>query len=147
MTQTLALTFLVPAAVVAIAFAGKRLRAAAVGNDRGIALQTVIIMVVLLAIAGSVAAVLLSTGGEAIDDLEAAGPFSTTVTTANCTSISIGSANGHVATKADDKVKGSAKGDCEFDDTSMSKGACELYRSSNGKGNYVSGDGCWIDLT
>ena len=37
---------------------------------RGIALQTVIVMVVLLAIAGGVAAVLLSRGGEAITDIE-----------------------------------------------------------------------------
>ena len=39
-------------------------------DARGIALQTVIIMVVLLAIAGGVAAVLLSRGGEAITDIE-----------------------------------------------------------------------------
>ena len=37
---------------------------------RGIALQTVIIMVVLLAIAGAVAGVLLTRGGEAVSDLE-----------------------------------------------------------------------------
>ena len=37
---------------------------------RGIALQTVIIMVVLLAIAGGVAAVLLNRGGEAVTDIE-----------------------------------------------------------------------------
>ena len=37
---------------------------------RGIALQTVIVMVVLLAIAGGVAAVLLNRGGEAITDIE-----------------------------------------------------------------------------
>ena len=37
---------------------------------RGIALQTVIIMVVLLAIAGGVATVLLSRGGEAVTDIE-----------------------------------------------------------------------------
>ena len=41
-----------------------------VADVRGIALQTVIIMVVLLAIAGGVAAVLLSRGGEAITDIE-----------------------------------------------------------------------------
>ena len=41
-----------------------------VADARGIALQTVIIMVVLLAIAGGVAAVLLSRGGEAITDIE-----------------------------------------------------------------------------
>lgn len=37
---------------------------------RGIALQTVIIMVVLLAIAGAVAGVLLTRGGEAVDEIE-----------------------------------------------------------------------------
>ena len=37
---------------------------------RGIALQTVIIMVVLLAIAGGVAAVMLNRGGEAVTDIE-----------------------------------------------------------------------------
>ena len=41
-----------------------------VADARGIALQTVIIMVVLLAIAGGVAAVLLSRGGEAVTDIE-----------------------------------------------------------------------------
>ena len=41
-----------------------------VADVRGIALQTVIIMVVLLAIAGGVAAVLLSRGGEAVGDIE-----------------------------------------------------------------------------
>ena len=41
-----------------------------VADARGIALQTVIIMVVLLAIAGGVAAVLLSRGGEAVSDIE-----------------------------------------------------------------------------
>lgn len=39
-------------------------------DTRGIALQTVIIMVVLLAIAGSVAAVLLTRGSDAVDDLD-----------------------------------------------------------------------------
>ena len=39
-------------------------------DARGIALQTVIIMVVLLAVAGGVAAVLLNRGGEAITDIE-----------------------------------------------------------------------------
>lgn len=37
---------------------------------RGIALQTVIIMVVLLAIAGAIAGVLLTRGGEAVGDVE-----------------------------------------------------------------------------
>ena len=41
-------------------------------DERGIALQTVIIMVVLLAIAGSVAAVLFSRAQDATDELESA---------------------------------------------------------------------------
>lgn len=40
------------------------------GDARGIALQTVIIMVVLLAIAGAIAGVLLTRGGEAVSDVE-----------------------------------------------------------------------------
>ena len=40
-------------------------------DERGIALQTVIIMVVLLAIAGAVAAALLTRAGDATDELEA----------------------------------------------------------------------------
>ena len=40
-------------------------------DERGIALQTVIIMVVLLAIAGGVAAVLLTRGSEATSELQA----------------------------------------------------------------------------
>lgn len=41
-----------------------------VADARGIALQTVIIMVVLLAIAGGVAAVLITAGGEAVTELD-----------------------------------------------------------------------------
>ncbi|MXW98228.1 MAG: hypothetical protein F4Y05_09170 [Acidimicrobiaceae bacterium] len=40
------------------------------GDERGIALQTIIIVVVLLAIAGAVAAVLLTRAGEETDRLE-----------------------------------------------------------------------------
>lgn len=41
-----------------------------VTDVRGIALQTVIIMVVLLAIAGAIAGVLLTRGGQAVTDIE-----------------------------------------------------------------------------
>lgn len=41
-----------------------------VADVRGIALQTVIIVVVLLAVAGAVAGVLISRGREAVSDLE-----------------------------------------------------------------------------
>ena len=50
---------------------GLRGRSEGVSADRrGIALQTVIIMVVLLVIAGAVAGVLLSRGNQAVTDLE-----------------------------------------------------------------------------
>ena len=149
MNLTIALTLLAPAALAAIAFAGKRLRAAAVANDRGIALQTVIIMVVLLAIAGSVGAVLISTGGESVDDLEAAGPFSTNVTAANCASIKMGSVNGVLETTGSTTVTGSTKNDCAFGDASIGKGTCEIYSSFKGKGVHVTGkakNGCILLL-
>ena len=56
------------AAAVCLALRGRLPNLAA--DLRGIALQTVIIMVVLLAIAGGVAAVLLNRGGEAVTDIE-----------------------------------------------------------------------------
>ena len=50
---------------------GLRRRSESIPADiRGIALQTVIIMVVLLVIAGAVAGVLLTRGNEAVTDLE-----------------------------------------------------------------------------
>ena len=58
----------VVAGVVCLALRGRLPNLAA--DVRGIALQTVIIMVVLLAIAGGVAAVLLNRGGQAVTDIE-----------------------------------------------------------------------------
>ena len=66
MTTAIAISIVVP-----IAFLAVRGRLPKMAADvRGIALQTVIVMVVLLAIAGAVAAVLLTAGGEAAEDLE-----------------------------------------------------------------------------
>ena len=57
--------------IVAAAFAGLRQRMPALVADiRGLALQTVIIMVVLLAIAGAIAAVLVTRGGEAVEEIQ-----------------------------------------------------------------------------
>ena len=50
----------------------RRLSPRVVADLRGIALQTVIIMVVLLAVAGAVAGVLLARGGEAVSDIDRA---------------------------------------------------------------------------
>ena len=70
MLTVVVLSLLVPslAGVAYLALRGRLPNLAA--DVRGIALQTVIIMVVLLAIAGGVAAVLLSRGGEAVTDIE-----------------------------------------------------------------------------
>ena len=70
MLTSIILAFAVPA-VAAMAFLALRGRLPRLASDvRGIALQTVIILVVLLAIAGGVSAVLLTAGGEAVDDLD-----------------------------------------------------------------------------
>lgn len=57
--------------IVAATFAGLRRRMPALVADmRGIALQTVIIMVVLIAIAGAIAAVLITRGNTAVEEAE-----------------------------------------------------------------------------
>lgn len=68
---TVALLVVGVPSVFGIVSLGLRRRSEGLPADlRGIALQTVIIMVVLLVIAGGVAAVLLSRGQEAITDLQ-----------------------------------------------------------------------------
>ena len=48
----------------------RRQLAASAADERGIALQTVIIMVVLIAIAGAIAAVLVTRGNQAVSEIE-----------------------------------------------------------------------------
>ena len=70
MLAVVALSLALPVAA-GTAFLALRGRASSlIADARGIALQTVIIMVVLLAIAGGVAAVLLARGGEAVSEIE-----------------------------------------------------------------------------
>ena len=64
------LAIFVPCAAGTVIAAARNTRSRLAADARGIALQTVIVMVVLLAIAGGVAAVLLTRGGEAISDIE-----------------------------------------------------------------------------
>lgn len=64
------ISILVVALAVGLLMASRYLLPKSVRDTRGIALQTVIIMVVLLVIAGGVAAVLLARGNEAVQDLE-----------------------------------------------------------------------------
>ena len=70
MLTVLLLSTVAPSAAVVACLASRRRVSGFVADARGIALQTVIIMVVLLAIAGGVAAVLLNRGGEAVTDIE-----------------------------------------------------------------------------
>lgn len=67
-TVVLALVVPVVAGAAYVTLRGPLRRAPA--DTRGIALQTVVVIVVLLAIAGAVAGVLLSRGGDAVEDLE-----------------------------------------------------------------------------
>ena len=70
MLTTIVLSLAIPG-MVGVAWLALRGRLSVLTADtRGFALQTVLVMVVLLAIAGGVAAVLLSRGGEAITQLE-----------------------------------------------------------------------------
>lgn len=69
MLTTIVLALIVPITVGA-AYMAMRGRMSRAADTRGIALQTVVVIVVLLAIAGGVATVLLARGGEAVDDLE-----------------------------------------------------------------------------
>ena len=70
MLTVVMLSMIVPGTAVAARWALPGRLPNSVADVRGIALQTVIIMVVLLAIAGGVAAVLLNRGGEAVTDIE-----------------------------------------------------------------------------
>ena len=70
MTTAIVVSVLVPIAAAAILLAVRNRLPRLAADVRGIALQTVIVMVVLLAIAGAVAAVLLSRGSEAISEVE-----------------------------------------------------------------------------
>ena len=74
-TTILLITFAVPAVLCAVAafYRAAAPRPARAGDQRGIALQTVIIMVVLIVIAGGVSVALLGRGADVTDDLEQQG--------------------------------------------------------------------------
>ena len=71
MTESIALAIAVPAALGAAWLASRRSWSPAAADNRGIALQTVIVIVVMLVIAGAVAGVLLSRGSQVTSQLEA----------------------------------------------------------------------------
>ncbi len=71
MLVTVLTALLVPAAALLVGGLLRHRLPRIAADLRGIALQTVIIMVVLLAVAGAVAGVLLTRGGDAVADIEA----------------------------------------------------------------------------
>ena len=98
MTEALVLALGVPTALVAACLLWRRRWPQAFADIRGIALQTVIVIVVMLVIAGGVAGVLLSRGGEAIGHLEAQSVGSVTAT--NCPTIDLRDEDGTTITGA-----------------------------------------------
>ena len=70
MTTVILISVFAPIAVGALFVAARHRLPKPAGDARGIALQTIIVMVVLLAIAGAVAAVLLNRAGSETDRLE-----------------------------------------------------------------------------
>ena len=70
MLVTIMIGAIVPVAAGAVLLVTRNHFPKLAADFRGIALQTVIIMVVLLAIAGAVAGVLLTRGGEAVSEIE-----------------------------------------------------------------------------
>ena len=81
MFVTFIIASLVPAAALVVGVLSRRRSPGLVADLRGIALQTVIIMVVLLAIAGAVAGVLLNRASDVTGELEAADVTATRVDT------------------------------------------------------------------
>ena len=70
MLSVLLLSVGIPCMALAVCSGLRRKMPARAANTRGLALQTVIIMVVLLAIAGAVAAVLVARGNQAVGEIE-----------------------------------------------------------------------------
>ena len=70
MTAVILISVVVPIAAGALFLAARHRLPKPAADARGIALQTIIVMVVLLAIAGAVAAVLLNRAGSETDRLE-----------------------------------------------------------------------------
>ena len=103
-------------------------------DTRGIALQTVIIIVVLLAIAGAVAAVLLSTGAEVASDLEESDVTGSVDTDAECTGHSMGATSG--------RVKAGPPKECEWDGPGVTTTQCRLV-----SGTFTGTQKCTVGLS
>ena len=93
MTEALVLALGVPTALVAAWLLWRRSWSQAFADIRGIALQTVIIIVVMLVIAGGIAGVLLSRGSDVMGELEAQDVTRTVDTASECLATAASLAN------------------------------------------------------
>lgn len=132
MTETLVLALAAPAALGAAWLASRRSWRPAVADNRGIALQTVIVIVVMLVIAGGVAGVLLSRGADVTADLQNQNTAS--VTAENCTTFRLNGIAGDALA-----MTAGNRGGCEWIGTATNPirpNECNLVRSSaNGSPN------------
>ena len=102
-------------------------------NQQGIALQTVIVIVVMLVIAGGVAGVLLSRGSEVIGDLEAADVSAAEVNSQQeCVDA------GRQLTGIDDLVHGAPTGSAAGVQWTQGSGEC-VVSSATAAGNFGTG--------
>ena len=127
----LAIGVAVPAAAAALAQRDRLLRrfiAIRCADIRGIALQTVIIIVVMLGIAGGVAGVLVSRGQEVTGQLEATsvGP----VDAASCPALSIGTVAGVALASTTGSADGAGTDYCAWEsaaNASISSSQCRIF--------------------
>ncbi|WP_419864291.1 hypothetical protein [Candidatus Poriferisodalis sp.] len=132
MAETLALAVGVPAVLAAACLASRRSWSPTLGDIRGIALQTVIVIVVMLVIAGGVSTVLLTRGADVTADLQ--NQNTAAVDSSNCTTFRLNGIAG-VALAA---TAGNLGG-CSWTGTTANpvrSNECDLVRSSaNGSAN------------
>lgn len=135
MTTVILVSLLAPIAAGALLLVARHRLPKLVADARGIALQTVIVIVVMLAIAGAVAAVLLSTGSEVTSDLESAD------LSAACGAVAIiddkgQSVNGRILSTAGN---GGVAGGCQWDagsgDTFSAAQCASVSGTLNGGGS------------
>ena len=115
-------------------------------------MQTVIVIVVMLVIAGAVSGVLLTRGGDVVSDLESqeVGP----VTSQNCATLVVAGNTGVVASAA---YGAAGSGDCVWAGQSVSAAQCTVVGGARvtavvaAAGGVAANTGtnsyCWVDLT
>ncbi len=94
MATVILVSLMTPIVVGVLLLAARRGLPQLAADVRGIALQTVIVIVVMLAIAGAVAGVLLSTGGEVVTELENQDLSTQIATSEECTASKMRASDG-----------------------------------------------------